>query len=186
MYKITTAQYPLVPFLLFPRPSFGYDLGPSAKAAEKPTAGQFGLLSKLDAFPHELPVLRQAFSSGSSKLQENIIHVHPRIFGLPQDGPMTAKGVVVEFFDGFYDVRTKGIQVYIADQREKVIVFVAEYGFVAVLEQVAAALMAAVVVLGIPGELFSHDGGDAVLAALEKYMNVVIHEDPGINGAFPF
>ena len=48
----------------------------------------------------------------------------------------------------------------------------------------AAALMAAVVILGIPGELFSHDRGDAVFAALKKKMNVVIHEGPGINRTF--
>jgi len=49
-----------------------------------------------------------------------------------------------------------------------------------------SALVAAVVVLGVPGELFSHDGGDAVFAAFEKNMDVVVHEDPGIDGAFPF
>ena len=45
--------------------------------------------------------------------------------------------------------------------------------------------MAAVVILGIPRELFSHDSGDAVFAALKKKMNVVVHEDPGIDGTFP-
>ena len=72
----------------------------------------------------------------------------------------------------------------VADQRKEVIVFVAEYGFIAVLEQMSAALVAAVVVLGIPREQFSHDGGDALLAALKKNVNVVIHEDPGIDGTF--
>jgi len=98
---------------------------------------------------------------------------------------VTAKGVAVEFSYGFYNIRTKGIQVYVPDQREKVIVFVAEYGFVAVLEQVSGALMTAVVVLCVPGEQFSHNCGDAVLATLEKDMNMVVHEDPGINRAFP-
>jgi hypothetical protein len=44
--------------------------------------------------------------------------------------------------------------------------------------------MSAVVVLSIPRELFSHDGGNAMLAAFEEEMDVVIHEDPGIDGAF--
>ncbi len=49
----------------------------------------------------------------------------------------------------------------------------------------AAALMTAVVVLGVPGEQLPHDGGDAVLAALEENMDMVVHENPGINGTFP-
>jgi len=114
-----------------------------------------------------------------------MVHVHPLIVGLPHDGPMAAKGITVEFFDGFHDVHTKRIQVYVADQCEKVIIFVAEDGFIAVLEQMAGALMATVVVLGIPGELFSHDAGDAVFAAFKKNMNVIVHEDPGIDGTFP-
>ena len=44
--------------------------------------------------------------------------------------------------------------------------------------------MAAVVVLGIPRKELSHDGGDAVLAAFKKNMNMVVHEDPGIDRTF--
>lgn len=79
----------------------------------------------------------------------------------------------------------RGIQVYVADQSKEIVVFVAEYGLVAVLEQVSAAFMAAVVVLGVPGEELSHNGRDAVPAAFKKNMNVVIHDDPGINRTFP-
>lgn len=45
--------------------------------------------------------------------------------------------------------------------------------------------MASVVILGIPCEEFSHDGRDAVFAALKKNVNMVVHEDPRIDGAFP-
>ena len=48
----------------------------------------------------------------------------------------------------------------------------------------AGALVAAVVVLGIPREQFSHDGGDALLAALKKNVSMVVNEDPGIDGTF--
>jgi hypothetical protein len=61
---------------------------------------------------------------------------------------------LVELFNGFYDVRTKWIQMYVAEQLEKVIVFMAEYGFAAVLKQMSAALLEAVVVPGLLGELF--------------------------------
>jgi len=45
--------------------------------------------------------------------------------------------------------------------------------------------MAAVVVLSVPRELLSHDGGDALFAALKKNVDVVVHEDPGIDGTLP-
>ncbi len=46
--------------------------------------------------------------------------------------------------------------------------------------------MASVVILSIPRQQFSHDGGDAVLAAFKQKMHVVVHEDPGIDPALSF
>jgi len=66
------------------------------------------------------------------------------MFGLSDDCPVSAKGVAIKFFYSLYDVRTKGIQVYVADQRKKVIVFVAKYGFIPVFEQMSGTLMAAI------------------------------------------
>jgi len=134
MYKISTPQYPLVPLFLVPRPASGYDLGPAAETAQQPAAGQLRLMSEPDPFLHELAVLCHAFSSAASKLQEDVIHVRPGMVGFPDDGPVAAKGIAVEFFDGFYDVRPQGVQVYVADEGKEVAVFVAEDGFVAVFE----------------------------------------------------
>jgi len=44
--------------------------------------------------------------------------------------------------------------------------------------------MAPVEILGIPGQHLAHDRGDALSAALEEDMNVIIHQHPGIDGAF--
>ena len=41
--------------------------------------------------------------------------------------------------------------------------------------------MAAVKVLGVPGKKLSHDGGYALPPAFEKQMDVVIHENPGVD-----
>jgi hypothetical protein len=73
----------------------------------------------------------------------------------------------------------------VADQCKEVGVFIAEYGLISVLEQMPGALMAAVIVLGVPREELPHDGGDAVRAALKKNVDMVVHEDPGINGTVP-
>jgi hypothetical protein len=42
------------------------------------------------------------------------------------------------------------------------------------------------VVRSIPSQKFSHHNGDAVFAALKKKMDMVIHQDPGINGTCSF
>ena len=41
--------------------------------------------------------------------------------------------------------------------------------------------MTAIVILGVPGKLFSHDGRYTVLAAFKEQMNVIGHEDPCIH-----
>jgi hypothetical protein len=67
-------------------------------------------------------ILCKAFSSRISKLQKHVIGIHPRMIGLTDDASVTTKGIAVKFFDGLYDVGPQGIQVYIANQRKKVVV----------------------------------------------------------------
>ena len=43
----------------------------------------------------------------------------------------------------------------------------------------------AIEVLGVQGEKFAHDSGYAVLAAPEEEMDVIGHQNPGVDGAFP-
>ena len=47
------------------------------------------------------------------------------------------------------------------------------------------AAMAAVKILSVPREKFSHNGGDPLLAAFEEEMDVIVHKHPGIDGTFP-
>lgn len=44
--------------------------------------------------------------------------------------------------------------------------------------------MAAIVVLGIPGEEFSHDRGYTILTTLKQNMDVIAHDNPSVNFAF--
>ena len=50
----------------------------------------------------------------------------------------------------------------------------------------ARATVTAVVVLGVPGQKLPHDGGDALCAASKKEVDVVLHEDPGVDKAVAF
>jgi hypothetical protein len=73
----------------------------------------------------------------------------------------------------------------VTNKGKKVIVFIAQDGLISVFKEVAGALVSAVLVLSIPGQELSHHGRDAVSAAPKKHMDVVIHEDPGVNPTFP-
>jgi hypothetical protein len=73
---------------------------------------------------------------------------------------------------------------YVSNEGKEIIVLIAEYGFVAVLEKMSLTAMPAVKVLGVPGKKFSHDGCYAAFTASEQNMNMIVHEDPGVNGTF--
>jgi hypothetical protein len=72
----------------------------------------------------------------------------------------------------------------IPDKGKEICIFVAEYGFVSVFEEMAASMMTAIEILGIPCQEFSHDLGYALLAALKQDVYVIAQEDPGVDGAF--
>ena len=75
---------------------------------------------------------------------------------------------------------------YVAYKGKKIIIFVAQYGFVPIFEEVPGAVMSPIEVEGIPGEELSHDGRNAVLATLKKNMHMIAHKDPSIDTALPF
>ncbi|HLF85582.1 MAG TPA: hypothetical protein VI584_00710 [Nitrospiria bacterium] len=62
----------------------------------------------------------------------------------------------------------------VADKGKKIVFLVTKDRFVAVLEKVAGALVAAVVVLGIPGEELPHDSRDALFAAFENDIKLLL------------
>ena len=69
----------------------------------------------------------------------------------------------------------------IAYEGNEVVVLIAENGFVSVFKQVPGAAMFSVEVLRVPREELSHGRGDAVFSALKKDVDMVAHEDPGID-----
>jgi hypothetical protein len=71
---------------------------------------------------------------------------------------MAAPGVFAHLCHGLDDLCSNGIKMNIADEGEEIVVFVAEYGFVPVFEEMPLSAVSAVEVLGVPGKEFSHDG----------------------------
>ena len=48
-----------------------------------------------------------------------------------------------------------------------------------------APALAAVNILSVPREKLSHDSRNTVLSAAEEKMNVIVRQDPGVDGTFP-
>ena len=67
----------------------------------------------------------------------------------------------------------------VADQLEQIRVFFDENRLEAILEQVAAAAVAAVEDDGVAGEHAAHDGGEGRTAGAQEQVEVVRHEAPG-------
>ena len=74
---------------------------------------------------------------------------------------------------------------YIAHKGKKIIIFVAENGFIAILEEMTGSSMSSVKILGVPGKLFAHDRRYAVLATFKEQMDMVGHDDPCMHLALP-
>lgn len=184
--EFASSQDSLIKFFFLPPPSHGEDLRPAALASDEASAGQFFDVSLPDSLPHEPAVSVDGLPAGVPELRQYAVRIHPSRSCLADDDPVPAPGVAAEFLDGLNDPCADGIEMDVADQGQEVVVFVAENGFVAVLEQVAGSFVPAVVVLGVPGEEFPHDAGHAVFAALKEDVDVIPHEDPCVDSALPF
>jgi hypothetical protein len=67
-------------------------------------------------------------------LEQYIIGVHPGAFSFVHHGAVAAPEIAVQIFYGRYHFGPHGIEVDIPDQGQKIVVLVAEDGFVAVLK----------------------------------------------------
>lgn len=66
----------------------------------------------------------------------------------------------------------------IADKGKQVVVFITKNRFVTIFEKMAGATMSPIEVLRVPGKQLSHDRRNAVFAAFEEDVDVVVHKHP--------
>ena len=69
---------------------------------------------------------------------------------------MAGPRVPIQLVNGPHDLRSNGIEMNVPDQFQKIGVFLTEDGFVAVLVEIAGAMMAVIEVNSIAGEEASH------------------------------
>jgi hypothetical protein len=94
--------------------------------------------------------------------------------GLFHDSTVAAPGITVQFRDSRNESGPDRVQMDITNQCQKIIVFVAEDGFIAVLEQMARAAVPPVIVLSVPRKELSHYGRYPLCTALEEDMKEAI------------
>ena len=94
--------------------------------------------------------------------------------------------VAIQLFKGLGHAGPDRVEVNISDQGKQIVVFITQNGFIAVLEQVARALVPPVVVNRLPREKLAHDRRYPLLPALEKNMHMIGHEDPCVDRALRF
>jgi len=183
--KIPVTQYPLIVFLLQDLSSHGKHPGPAALAPDQPAAGQYRISSLPSPLLHESSVGLPRFSRCLAELKQYLLGVHPRAFSLVHQGTVTTPRIAVQIFQGIYHSGPHGVEMDVANQGQKVLVLIAEDGFVAVFEEMAGAAVTTIKIEGVPGEKFAHGSGNARLTALENEVDVVVHQDPGVNNALP-
>jgi len=184
--KFSAPKDALIKILLLPSSSQAQHLRPPALAADKPSPGQFPEMTLCNTLPHKTAIFPEGFAPGASPLRLNCFRIHPGILSPADDCLMTAPGITIQLRYRLDDSSPDWIEMDIADKRQKVVVFIAQDGFVSVLKQVAGATMAPVEILRVPGEDFPHDTGNAGLSTLEKKMHMIGHKDPSVYCAVPF
>jgi hypothetical protein len=88
---------------------------------------------------------------------------------------MAAPGIAIEPMQGLDHARSYGVEMDVAHQSEKILVFFTENRFIAVREEMADAFVAPVKVLGVPSEELSHYGAYAFRATTKQQVNVIVH-----------
>ena len=180
MYKLTASKDPLVYFFFLTFPSHREDIGPTAEAPNKSAPGKLWIVPQVHAFLHKPPICIPGFSFRASELRQHRRRIHPWILCFVDNRWMAGPRVSIQLSHGSDDFCSNRIQMDVADEGEEIVVFVAEYGFIPIFEEMTLSAVPAVEVLGIPGKEFSHYCGDSGLSASEQQVNMVVHECPGV------
>ena len=88
---------------------------------------------------------------------------------------MSAVRIGIQFSEIRYQFGAKGVQVNIANQLQKIGVFLAQDGFIAVLKQMTMAPVAAIIRHDITGQQPTHHRGKGRLAGFKQQVHVVGH-----------
>jgi hypothetical protein len=135
---------------------------------------------------HEAPI---GLASRDSPLAETCQYkcgIHSSVTRPPHNRSMAAPSIAIEPMQGLEDAGSYGVEMDVAHQSKEVLTFFTENRLIAVREQMADSFVATVEVLGVPGKELSHYGAYAFRTTAKQQVNVIVHEDPGIDRGAAF
>lgn len=106
--------------------------------------------------------------------------VLPRVTPFAHQHPIPGIGIRIQIRQILDHFGPQRVQVNGAHQFQLIGVFLALDGFVAILKQVAAAVMSSIKADHITGQQPAHQGGQGNIAGSEKEKGVIGHEGPGV------
>ena len=117
-----------------------------------------------------------------AELRENGARVLPGPGHPAEEGAVAGPGVPVQRAEIGDDRRPERVQVEVAHEFEEVRLLLHHDGLVAVLEEMARALVAAVEGAGVAGEEAPHAPGERAAPGADQEVGVVGEERPGVDG----
>ena len=91
---------------------------------------------------------------------------------------MATVSIIIQVFKRLDNSRSQWIEMYVADQLQKIDIFLTKNRLVAILKQMAASVVPAVKGPGITAQQPTHDCGDGNFAGFEQQMKMVRNQCP--------
>lgn len=180
--KRPTAEDPFIRQAVLPGAAEGRHGRPGAQAPAEPAALEVRPSAEGHPGRHVVPVLAASGCPAPPEVAQDLLHPLPGAGHPSQDGAMPTPGVPVECRQRWDESGAERIEVDVADQLQEVRILLDQDGLVAVLEEVALPLVAAVEGPGVPGEQPPHAGGERLPARPDKEVDVIGEECPRQDG----
>jgi hypothetical protein len=97
---------------------------------------------------------------------------------------VAAVGILVQRFQILDDAGTQGVQMDIANQFQKVWIFLAQDGFIPVLKQAPMAFMPVIETDCVAGQKPAHNRGDGNVTGSQKKVEMIGDQRPGVTKRF--
>ena len=114
-----------------------------------------------------------------SEMAQHFIDILPELFGFAHNDAVAAKGISTKGIHILDQFGSHGIQMNVAHQLQEIAVLLAEDGFIAILKEMPAAAIAAVVASGVAGQQATHYRSDGNAAGAQQKLKMVGDQSSG-------
>ncbi len=168
------------PALSAPR-QIGHDL-PSTGAAAKSAALKINLALAFDSLANETSIGLPGGSDAVAELGQNEVRILGGKLVLAEKNRVTAPPVVVQRLDGYREFGANGVEVEVSNQLEQIRLILDQGVLEAILKKVPGAFVTTIEAVRVRAKQALHESGQREAAGSHKRVNMVGHEDPGVEG----